>query len=190
MRDQTETVRPRDRAAWRRWLERHHDRPTGVWLLIRKKGGAKPGVTVEEAQEEALCFGWIDSTANAIDDDHFTMWMAPRKPMSTWSKVNKDRVERLLADGLIAESGLEVIRVAKENGSWESLERIDRLEVPDDLAAAFAANPIALAHYEAFPQSAKKQILQRIASAKRSETRAKRIAETVRLAEKNVRAGQ
>jgi uncharacterized protein YdeI (YjbR/CyaY-like superfamily) len=190
MREQAETISVRDRAAWRRWLERNHARPTGVWLPIRKKGSAKHGVSIHEAQEEALCFGWIDSTANRLDDDRFLIWMAPRKPTSVWSKVNKERVARLLAEGLIAEPGLAAIRTAQGNGSWEALDAVDRLELPDDLAAALAANPAALANYDAFPPSAKKLIIHRVTSAKRPETRAKRIEETVRLAERNERAGQ
>ena len=190
MPDEPEVVRPRDRAAWRRWLARHHDQPAGVWLLIRKKGSAEDGVVYEEAVEEALCFGWIDSKAKALDDDHYRQWMSPRKPTSVWSLINKGRVERLLAGGQMEASGLEAIRVAKENGSWAALEASDRLEIPEDLAAALATNTAAQRHFATFPPSAKRIILGRIREAKRPETRAKRIEETVRLAAENRRAGQ
>ena len=185
-----EIVRPRDRGAWRRWLARHHARPEGVWLLIRKKGSTADGVAYEEAVEEALCFGWIDSKANAVDEDHYKQWMSPRKATSVWSLINKRRVERLLAGGRIEASGLEAIRIAKENGSWAALDASDRLEIPEDLAAALAANPVAQGHFEAFPPSAKRIIMGRVRDAKRSETRAKRIEETVRLAAEDRRAGQ
>ncbi|MGZ8567634.1 MAG: YdeI/OmpD-associated family protein [Actinomycetota bacterium] len=190
MPDEPEVVRPRDRAAWRRWLARHHDQPAGVWLLIRKKGSAEDGVVYEEAVEEALCFGWIDSKAKTFDDDHYKQWMSPRKPTSVWSLINKGRVERLLAAGRMEASGLEAVRVAKENGSWAALEASDRLEIPEDLAAALATDPAAQRHFAAFPPSAKRIILGRIRDAKRPETRAKRIEETVRLAAENRRAGQ
>ena len=180
-------IAPEDRAAWRAWLERHHDRPVGVWLLIRKKGSAAPGPSYEEAVEEALCFGWIDATTNRHDDDHFRLWFAPRKPRSGWSDSNKRRIDRLIADGRMTEVGLVKIDAAKADGSWTALDALEDLTVPDDLAEALEAAAPARAHFDAFPPGTRKQILFWIRDAKRPATRAKRVAETARLAVENIR---
>jgi len=187
---EAETVSPRSRAAWRRWLAKHHTRPTGVWLLVKKKGSAAPGISYEEAVEEALCFGWIDSTAGRHDDDHYKMWLAPRKRTSVWSALNKRRVAELTERGLIEPPGQAVIDLARSNGSWDALNASDALEVPDDLAEALAANPLAREHFDAFPPSSRKQILAWIGSAKRPETRATRIERTATLAAQNIRVNQ
>ena len=180
-------VAPKDRAAWRRWLQTHHAQPAGVWLLVRKKGSTQPGVPYEEAVEEALCFGWIDSRANTLDADHFKLWFVPRKAKSVWSTINKARIERLIADGRMTPAGLAKIEAAKADGSWSSLDALEDLTVPGDLGAALDAAPPARANYDAFPKGTRKQILYWIRDAKRSETRAKRIAETARLAAENIR---
>ncbi|HSL10296.1 MAG TPA: YdeI/OmpD-associated family protein [Actinomycetota bacterium] len=185
-----EIVAPRDRADWRRWLAAHHGRPTGVWLLIKKKGSDATGVAYEDAAQEALCFGWIDGKANRHDDDHYRLWLSPRKPNSMWSAVNKQRVADLTAHGLIEPPGQAVIDRARANGSWDALNASDALEVPDDLAAALDAHPPARRHWDAFPPSARKNILVWIGSAKREETRTKRIARTAELAAQDVRANQ
>jgi len=188
--NEPEVVTPKDRAAWRRWLARHHERPVGVWLLIRKKGSQAPGVAYDEAVEEALCFGWIDSKAVGHDDDHYRQWMSPRKATSGWSASNKQRVTDLIERGLMAAPGLAVIEQAKVSGSWDTLSSIETLEIPPDLMKAFRKHSPASTHWRAFPPSVRKQILGWIASAKRPETRAKRIEETARLAADNVRANQ
>jgi uncharacterized protein YdeI (YjbR/CyaY-like superfamily) len=182
-----ETLAPQDRAVWRRWLARHHERPDGVWLLIAKKG-AGTGVSYEEAIREALCFGWIDSTAGSHDEQHYKLWMGPRKPKSGWSAVNKQRLAELEAEGMIEPAGRAAIELAKRNGSWASLDASIALEVPEDLAAAFRRHKGAKANWDAFPPSTKRVILEWIRSAKRDETRAKRIEETASKAAVNVRA--
>jgi uncharacterized protein YdeI (YjbR/CyaY-like superfamily) len=182
-----EVITPKDRAAWRAWLEGNHERPDGVWLLIRKKGSQKDGVGYEEAVEEALCFGWIDATANGYDDDHYKQWMAPRKPKAVWAASNKARVERLIAEGLMRPAGLAKIEAAKADGSWTALDAFEDLTVPDDLAEALDASPPAREHFDAFPPGARRQILYWIAQARRPETRAKRIAQTADLAAENIR---
>ena len=111
-------VTAKDRAAWRRWLERHHATSPGAWLLIAKKGSGLASVTYEEAVEEALCFGWIDAKANSLDERRYKQWMAPRKAGSGWAASNKQRVERLVADGRMAPAGLAAIEAAKADGSW------------------------------------------------------------------------
>lgn len=187
----TEEVRPADRAAWRGWLERHGETSDAVWLVLTKKRAtAMGGITYEEAVEEALCFGWIDAKANAVDDAHYKVWMARRKTGSGWSAVNKRRIERLIADGRMAPAGLAAIEAAKADGSWRKLDASHALDVPDDLAAALARYPDARLHFDAFPPSARRVILHWIDAAKRPETRAKRVAETARLANDDVRANQ
>jgi uncharacterized protein YdeI (YjbR/CyaY-like superfamily) len=182
-----EVVQPKDRAAWRRWLSRHHGRDRGVWLLVHKKGSRSDGLTYEDAVLEALCFGWIDSTANRFDEDRFKQWFSPRKPKSVWSAINKERVAGLNDAGLMRPPGLDAIEAAKANGSWAALDRSDALVMPVDLAEALAAQLDAERHFEAFPPSTKKQVYFWIENAKRPETRAKRVAETVARAAENRR---
>lgn len=182
-----EIVAPKDRAAWRGWLRQNHTRPDGVWLLIRKKGITASGVAYDDAVEEALCFGWIDATSNRHDDDHYRLWVAPRKPRSVWAASNKARVERLIAEGRMTPAGSAKIETAKADGSWNALDGLGDLSVPDDLAEALDANPLAREHFEAFPPGVRKQILSWIRSAKRAETRAKRVATTAEAAARNVR---
>ena len=171
--DRLEEVTAGDRAAWRRWLAEHHATSPGVWLILAKKGSTTPSVTLEEAGLEALCFGWIDSKRLPLDDHRYRQSYMPRRPASTWSKVNKARVERLIRDGFAA------IETAKTNGSWASLDAVEALRIPDDLAAALAADPIANSRFEAYAPSVKKLALHRLNSAKRAETRSRRIAEIV-----------
>jgi uncharacterized protein YdeI (YjbR/CyaY-like superfamily) len=182
-------VTAKDRAQWRRWLQRNHDKVDRAWLVMGKKGAGVPSPTYEEAVEEALCFGWIDSTMRPIDERCYRQLYSRRKPTSTWAKTNKERVERLIREGRMAEAGLAAIEAAKANGSWSSLDRIEALEEPPDLATALDANPTARRHFDAFPASVRKQLLWWVESAKRPETRAKRIAETVDLAARNERPG-
>lgn len=178
---------PKNRADLRRWLRRHHEQPDGVWLLIRKKDSTAPGVSYDEAVLEALCWGWIDSTAGRHDDDHYKVWYCPRKPKSVWSALNKRRIAELEREGLIEAPGRAAIALAKRNGAWDQLNASDALEVPKDLAKAFRANPPARRHWNAFPPGVRKQTLWWIDAAKRPETRAKRIAEAAELSARNVR---
>lgn len=188
--DALEEVFAEDRAAWRRWLGRHHATSGAVWLVIAKKGSGLETVSYEEAVEEALCFGWIDAKANTRDARSYRQWMAPRKPGSGWSASNKARVQRLLADGRMAPAGLAAIDAAKADGSWTRLDASHALEMPRDLAAALRAFPNARRHFDAFPPSARRAILEWIDGAKRPATRTRRVEETARLAEDNVRANQ
>lgn len=159
-----------------------------MWFVSYKKTTGKPRVEYEEAVEEGLCFGWIDSKASSLDEERTMMMFTPRNPESGWSKTNKDRVTRLIKEKRMAPAGLHAIDVAKKNGSWTALDAIEALEIPPDLAKAFAKNKKARRNYEAFAPSSKKMILAWIASAKRPETREKRVTETVRLAAQNLRA--
>lgn len=181
---------PKNRREWRRWLEKNHATTDGIWLVFYKKHTGQPTLTYDESVEEALCFGWIDSKPAKLDDERHLLWFTKRKPKSVWSKLNKSRLERLLEAGLVAPAGLESIRLAKENGSWTSIDEAEAATVPDDLWRAFDANPVARGHFERFPNGVQRQILAWISLAKRPETRAKRIEETVRLAADNIRANQ
>jgi len=184
------SVHPLTRAEWRAWLEANHTRRDGVWLVTFKKDTGLPRVEYDEAVEEALCFGWVDSKANKLDEQRSLLWFAPRKPRTGWSKPNKERVERMLAAGLMAPAGLAKIEAAKADGSWSKLDAVEALEIPPDLAEALAAYPSAAANFDAFPRSARRGILEWIVNARKPETRAQRLAETARLASDNVRANQ
>jgi uncharacterized protein YdeI (YjbR/CyaY-like superfamily) len=185
-----ELVRAKDRATWRRWLQRNHSRTAGVWLELHKKGSRSASVTYEEAVLEALCFGWVDAKANKLDEERFKLWMSPRKAHSVWSAINKGRVAELTDAGLMAPPGLAAVNAAKADGSWMSLEASDALIVAEDLETALAAVAHARSNFDGFPPGVRKQILQWINSAKRPETRAKRVEETARHAGENVRANQ
>lgn len=187
-REELEHFHPGSRRAWRQWLAKHHATRPGVWLVLDKAASGRQKLAYDAVVEEALCFGWIDGKAHTIDDDQFRVLYKPRNPKSGWSAINKQRVRRLIAAGLMAPAGLAKIAAAKRNGAWSSLDAAESLTVPADLGAALRANKRAAANYDTFAPSSKKLILTWIASAKRLETRAKRIAETVALAAKGIRA--
>lgn len=172
-------ARAGDRRAWRAWLERNHGRSPGVWLLYHKKASGRPSVTYAEAVEEALCFGWIDSRIRSVDEASYKQLFTPRRPGSAWSKANKERVARLVGAGLMTAAGLAKIEAARRDGSWDALDRVEALEVPPDLRRALDANREAARTFAAFNSSTRKRILQWIEGARRSETRARRIGQTV-----------
>src|SRR6185503_21185233 len=184
------SVHPKSRAEWRKWLEKNHTRNEGVWLISYKKATGKPRVDYDESVEEALCFGWLDSKGNKVDDERSMLWFAPRKAGTGWSKLNKERVARLSKAKRLAPAGLAKINAAKKDGSWNALDAVEALEIPSDLEEAFSKSETARGYFEAFPRSVKRAILEWISSAKKSETRAKRIEETVTKAEQNIRANQ
>jgi uncharacterized protein YdeI (YjbR/CyaY-like superfamily) len=177
-----------DRATWRAWLEANHTTVSGAWLVTWRPRSGRVGLDYEAAIEEALCFGWVDSTGGRVDDDRGKLYFAPRKPRSGWAATNKARVERLIAAGRMAPAGLAAIERAKSNGSWEILDSVERLEVPADLDAALAGNPPAADHFAAFPASARKQLLGWIAFAVRPATRAARVRQVAEAAARNERA--
>ena len=175
-----ERFQPADRAAWRAWLETHHATSTGVWAITYRRTAGKPTVAYEDLVEEALCFGWIDSQGSRLDDERSMLRFTPRKKGSTWATTNKARVERLTAEGLMAPAGLRAIAAARADGSWDALNDADALRVPEDLEVALAGDPAAVRGYEALSPSARKALIYWVTSAKRPETRARRIAEIVR----------
>jgi uncharacterized protein YdeI (YjbR/CyaY-like superfamily) len=188
--EESERLEPGSRAEWRSWLATHHGSSGGVWLVLRRRQSGRAGPTYEEAVQEGLCFGWIDSKSVKLDDERTMLRFSPRKRGSGWARSNKLRIERLLADGLMAEAGLARIEEAKRDGSWTKLDAVEALLVPGDLAAALAAHPGAREHWDGFPRSVRRAALERIVQAKRPETRAKRVAETARLAARGERPGR
>jgi len=175
----------RDRKEWRIWLENNAATSPGVWLIYYKQQSGQPRVSYDEAVEKALCFGWIDSRPNAIDAERYMQLFSPRKAKSPWSKTNKIRVEKLIEQGLMTEAGFKAIEAAKQNGFWNIYDAIEAQEMAADFAQALAANTTARQNFEAFSDSSKKQILWYIESAKRPETRLKRIEQVVEAAEQN-----
>lgn len=183
-------VHPLARGAWRAWLIANHETSAGVLLVTWRKATGRPAVTYAEAVEEALCVGWVDSIAGKLDDERSTLWFSKRRPKSGWSRPNKERVERLIAAGLMLPAGLAAIEEAKRRGTWSLLDDVEDLRVPGDLAAALAALPSARANWDAFSRSVRRGILEWIAQATRPGTRARRVEETATLAARNEKANQ
>lgn len=181
-------VEVHNREAWRAWLEANHATSGGVWMVTaRARKGAPVGLDYEAAVEEALCVGWVDSTAGVVDDERGKIYFAPRKAKSPWAASNKARVERLIASGRMQPAGLAVIDQAKANGYWTILDSVERLEMPADLVAALDGAPPAPQGWAAWPPSVRKQQLAQIAYAVRPETRAQRIAKATAFAQRGER---
>lgn len=178
-----------NRAELRQWLADNHGQTASVWLVTWKKGDPRH-LTYNDIVEEALCFGWVDSLPRKLDAARSMLLLSPRRPGSAWSRHNKDRVARLVRDGLMTSSGLAKIKAAKRSGAWTKLDAVETLTVPADLVAALHGLSPAEAHWEGFPRSVKRGILEWIEQAKRPETRAKRIAETAARAARGERANQ
>lgn len=172
----------------RDWLDANHATADTFWLVSFKKHVTDRHVPYDDIVEELLCYGWIDSRTRRLDDDRTMLLVAPRKPGSSWSAANKKRVTKLEKAGLMTPAGRRKIDAARRDGSWNFLDDIENLEVPEDLDNALRKNAAAKRHFDAFNGSAKKVILLWIKTAKRSETRAKRVSETVRLAAKGLKA--
>ena len=182
-------VEVKSRAEWRQWLEENHDRGDGIWLVTYKRNAApKWFLSYDDIVEEAICFGWIDSLPKKLDDARSMRRLAPRRPKSAWSDVNKARVAKLMAAGQLARPGLVVIERAKRDGSWSKLSEVEKGVIPPDLLRAFEKYPRSKEHFDAFPRSSRRLILEWIGSAKGEDTRARRIEETARLAAHNLRA--
>jgi len=182
--DDKPEVQPAGRAEWRAWLAENHQTSPGVWLVTWKKQAARPTIAYKEAVEEALCFGWIDGVFGRVDEERSKQWFAPRRPKSTWSRTNKERVGRLEIAGLLTETGRRAIEIAQANGSWNSLDAIDALVVPDDLAAALTARPGARERFDASSASVRRSALAWVYQAKRPQTRAARVEQVAAIAER------
>ena len=179
---------PETRAQWRAWLAANHDRERGMWLCSWKPGTGRPAVSYPEQVEEALCFGWIDSTANVLDDDRRLQLMTPRKAKSTWTRLNRERVSCMEERGLMTDAGRRAVEVARSNGWWTILDPVEDLVEPDELAAALDAEPEARRQWDGFPPSARKFMLQWVVTAARPETKTKRITRIVERAAVGERA--
>ena len=151
-----ERVHAETQAAWRAWLADRHADAEGVWLVSWKRHTGRPAMTYDEAVEEALAFGWVDSLPRKLDEERTMLWFAPRKPRSAWSRPNKERVARLEAEGRMAPAGARAVEVAKENGAWALLDEAEDGAVPPDLAAALDLRTGARAQWDAFPRSARR----------------------------------
>lgn len=188
--DDAERVHATTADEWRAWLADHHADRQGAWLVSWKKHTGKPAVGYAESVCEALCFGWVDSLGRKLDEDRTMLWFAPRRPTSGWSRPNKERVERLLAEGRMTPAGQRLIDLAKANGSWTLLDDVENLVVPPDLDEAFRARPGSREQWDGFPRSVRRGVLEWIVQAKRPATREKRVLETADAAERGERAHQ
>lgn len=178
------------RKDWRQWLQKNHTTAQAVWLIIYKKESGMDSVYYPEAVDEALCFGWVDSLPNKRDAISYYQYFSKRKPKSNWSQVNKEKVAKLMEQGLMAPAGLAMVELAKQTGTWTALDDVAQTRVPKDMEALLDADAVAAANWNHFPPSVKRGILEWILNAKKPETRQQRIAETVRLAAQNKRANQ
>ncbi|WP_137904045.1 YdeI/OmpD-associated family protein [Chryseobacterium sp. 2VB] len=172
-----QTFHVKTREDWRQWLEENHHTEQSVWLICNTRKSNLPNVSGSELVDEALCFGWIDSTRKTIDEGSFMQLFSRRKPKSTWSKINKEKVQKLIENNLMMKAGFETIRIAKENGSWTILDSVEDLIIPEDLNDAFKIHEGSEAYFQSLSKSIKKMMLQWIVLAKRPETRKKRIDE-------------
>ncbi|MFN9759091.1 MAG: YdeI/OmpD-associated family protein [Pseudanabaena sp.] len=177
------TFYPENREQWREWLAQNHSQEISIWLIYYKKNSGKPSISYSDAVDEALCFGWIDSKVKSIDDEKYMQFFCVRKPNSVWSKVNKEKVASLIEQGLMTKAGVEAIAIAKSNGSWNVLDAVEALVIPDDLMTALSSNLVAKEYFLDLNRTDKRNLLQWITLAKREETRQKRIREIVFSAE-------
>jgi uncharacterized protein YdeI (YjbR/CyaY-like superfamily) len=177
-----------DRAQWREWLEHHHATARGVWLCSWRPSTGRPACPYPDAVEEALCFGWIDSTVNRLDEERALQLMTPRKPKSGWTRLNRRRVASMEEAGLMTDAGRRAVEIAQQNGWWTMYDAVEDLVEPPELAAALDASPAARANWDRFPPSARKQMLWWIVTAARDTTRAQRIATVAEKAARGERA--
>jgi uncharacterized protein YdeI (YjbR/CyaY-like superfamily) len=176
------------RAQWRAWLEANHNSVRGVWLCSWRAAANKPACPYPDAVEEAICFGWIDSTVNVLDEQRTLQLMTPRRPKSGWTRLNRRRAADMESAGLMTDAGRGAIEVAQENGWWTLADTVEDLVEPDDLADALNANPAARAHWSEFPPSARKAMLWWVVSAAQEQTRVRRIEGIVERAARGERA--
>ncbi len=180
--DQIEVFSPESLAEWRKWLAKNHLSKQAVWVVFYKKTSQKPSITWSEAVDVALCFGWIDSKKIKIDSETSHQFFSKRKAKSTWSKINKEKVQKLISDGLMTQAGLDIIKIAKQNGSWTILDEVEELLIPEDLEKAFSKYIGAKDYFLSLSKSIKKMMLTSLVLAKRADTRQKRIDEIAELA--------
>lgn len=168
---------PKTKQHWRKWLEKNHIRKDAVWLIHYKQNAGKPTIRWSDAVDEALCFGWIDSKGVTIDEFSFKQYYCKRKPNSTWSKVNKEKLKQLIAENKMTDTGLACVEIAKQNGSWTILDEVEEFKIPKDLSKAFRNNKGSKKYFLSLSKSKQKMLLQWIVLAKQLQTRQKRIDE-------------
>lgn len=178
------------RAEWRKWLSQNHEKNTGIWLVFYKKHTRKPSLEYDVAVEEALCFGWIDSIIKKIDDEKYVRKFTPRKPNSRWSELNKKRIAKLTKQGLMATPGIAIVTSAKKSGIWNQSSRpAISMEVTKEFAAALANNKKAKTFFETLAPTYKKHFIGWISTAKREETKNRRIKESIALLKQGKKLG-
>ncbi len=183
--EEIETYCPKSRTDWRNWLVNNHQSKQSVWLVYFKSSTKVTSVSWSEAVDEALCFGWIDSTKKTIDEERYMQYFSRRKPNSIWSKINKDKVTNLIQNKLMTQAGVDSIETAKQNGSWSIMDDVEKLIIPADFEKELTSNPNAKEYFLSLSKSKRKEMLAWIVLAKRSETREKRISEIVDCANLN-----
>ncbi len=185
--NESEIFYPTSQTAWRKWLEENHLSKQSVWLVYYAKSSEKPSITWSDAVDEALCFGWIDSKKIKIDEETSHQFFSKRKPKSTWSKINKEKVQQLIENGLMTQAGLDSIETAKQNGSWTILDEVEKLIIPDDLEKAFKNHRGSKDYFLSLSKSIRKIMLSSLVLARRPETRQKRIVEIVENAKRSLK---
>ena len=180
--NETAIFYPENLKEWRNWLVKNHLSKQAVWLVFYSKNSKKPSITWSDAVDVALCFGWIDSKKIKIDSETAHQFFSKRKSKSTWSKINKEKVQKLIDDGLMTQAGLDIIEVAKQNGSWNILDEAEELIIPKDLEKAFSKYKGSKEYFLSLSKSVKKMMLTSLILAKRSDTRQKRINDIAELA--------
>jgi uncharacterized protein YdeI (YjbR/CyaY-like superfamily) len=184
---EVETYCPQSRTDWRQWLEKNHQSKQSVWLIFYTKKSTIPSLSWSEAVDEALCFGWIDSTRKTIDEFSFMQFFSKRKPKSNWSKINKEKVQQLIDSKRMTKAGYKSIETAKQNGYWTIFDEVEELIVPNDLEVAFEKHKGSKDYFLSLSKSARKIILSWVVLAKQKETRQKRIDEIVESAAQNLK---
>ncbi len=181
---------PYDQQDWRKWLELNHNKKEAIWLIFYKKKSPKYNLSWSASVDEALCFGWIDSTKKRVDTEKYKQYFSRRKAKSNWSKINRDKVKILIEQELMKEEGYKSIEIAKENGSWTFLDEVEALLIPEDLKGEFENYKGSMEYFEGLSKSAKKILLYWVISAKSKETRQKRILEIAENASSNLKPKQ
>ncbi len=189
-RKEIQTFCPTSQHEWRAWLQDNYQSEQAVWLVYYKIKSGVPSISWSDAVDEALCFGWIDSTKKSIDDERFMQFFCKRKPTSVWSKINKAKVERLIQEDKFTKAGFDSVKIAKQNGSWVALNEVEELTIPKDLELAFRTNKGAKKFFLSLSKSIRKSILQWLTLAKRPETRQRRCVEIAELAAQNLKPKQ
>jgi uncharacterized protein YdeI (YjbR/CyaY-like superfamily) len=170
---------------WAEWLAKQHDKSAGVWLKLAKKDSGIPSVTYDEALDVALCYGWIDGQKKGFDDEHWLQKFTPRGPKSIWSRINTEKAERLIAAGEMKPAGLKAIEAARQDGRWDAAYSSQRnMSVPEDFQVALDKNKKAKIFFTTLNSANRYAILFRIQTAKKAETRAKRIQQFIQMLER------